>query len=83
VGDWATTKATYRFWNNPQVQPDDIIGTHQHSTSTRLEQHQAILAIFNKISFRRLRTLSLPWSEGKSVSFESYNNTIFPLIVQQ
>ncbi|HSF76109.1 MAG TPA: hypothetical protein VLA84_20090 [Microcoleus sp.] len=65
------------------AEPDDIIGAHQQSTSTRLELHQAILAIFNKIYFRRLRTLSLAWSEGKSVFFESYNNTIFPLILQQ
>jgi len=39
--------------------------------------------ILGKNSDRRLRTLCLPWSEGKSVSFEGYNNTIFPLIMQQ
>lgn len=44
-GDWATTKATYRFWDNPRVQPEDIIGAHQQSTRARLEQHEVILAI--------------------------------------
>ncbi len=44
-GDWAATKGAYRFWDNPRVEPDNIIGAHQQSTSTRLEQHQVILAI--------------------------------------
>jgi hypothetical protein len=70
VGDWATTKVTYRFWNNPQVQPDDIIGTHQQSTSTRLEQHQAILAIFNKISLLPFKLVNIPF-----LSKMRYNNS--------
>lgn len=44
-GDWATTKATYRFWDNAQVQPEDIIAAHEQRTSARLKQHSVILAI--------------------------------------
>ena len=44
-GDWAATKAAYRFWDNPRVQPEDIISAHQHYAKERLQGHRVILAI--------------------------------------
>lgn len=46
-GDWAATKAAYRFWDNPRVQPDRIRAAHRDSTCERIAGHQGepILAI--------------------------------------
>jgi hypothetical protein len=52
-GDWAATKAAYRFWDNPRVDPDDIRAAHRGSTLQRLPGHQdePILAIQDTTSF--------------------------------
>ncbi len=52
-GDWAATKAAYRFWDNPRVDPDDIRAAHRDSTLERLPGHQGepILAIQDTTSF--------------------------------
>jgi hypothetical protein len=52
-GDWAATKAAYRFWDNPRVDPDDIRAAHRDSTLGRLPDHQddPILAIQDTTSF--------------------------------
>src|SRR5581483_11880557 len=53
AGDWAATKAAYRFWDNPRVRPDDIRAAHRDSTLERLPGHQdgPILAIQDTTSF--------------------------------
>jgi hypothetical protein len=52
-GDWAATKAAYRFWDNPRVDPDDIRAAHRHSTLERLPDPEdgPILAIQDTTSF--------------------------------
>jgi hypothetical protein len=44
-GDWAATKAAYRFWDNPRVEPDAIRAAHRDSTLDRLPADGPILAI--------------------------------------
>jgi hypothetical protein len=52
-GDWAATKAAYRFWDNPRVDPDDIRAAHRAVALERLVSHQdePILAIQDTTSF--------------------------------
>jgi Transposase DNA-binding/Transposase Tn5 dimerisation domain len=52
-GDWAATKAAYRFWDNPRVDPDDIRAAHRHSTLLRLpgSHDEVLLAIQDTTSF--------------------------------
>jgi hypothetical protein len=51
--DWAATKAAYRFWDNPRVDPDDIRAAHRDSALERLPAHHAatVLAIQDSTSF--------------------------------
>jgi hypothetical protein len=44
-GDWAKTKATYRFFDNESVTPDRILSSHQVATIERMENHEVVLAI--------------------------------------
>jgi hypothetical protein len=44
-GDWAATKAAYRFWNNPRVHPQALRAAHRDSTCERLPADGPILAI--------------------------------------
>jgi hypothetical protein len=52
-GDWAATKAAYRFWDNPRVDPEDIRAAHSAVTLERLgdERHGPILVIQDTTSF--------------------------------
>jgi hypothetical protein len=52
-GDWAATKAAYRFWDNPRVDPDAIRAAHRDSTRGRLPDRagEPILAIQDTTSF--------------------------------
>jgi Transposase DNA-binding/Transposase Tn5 dimerisation domain len=52
-GDWAGTKAAYRFWDNPRVDPDEIRAAHRDITLERLEAHrrEPILVIQDTTSF--------------------------------
>ncbi len=52
-GDWAATKAAYRFWDNPRVAPDDIRAAHRESTCERLSGHAGapVLAVQDTTSF--------------------------------
>ena len=52
-GDWAATKAAYRFWDNPRVDPDAIRAAHRDSTRQRLPDRagEPILAIQDTTSF--------------------------------
>lgn len=43
--NWATTKATYRFWNNKQVTPEAIRAAHRKSTVERMQAETTVLAI--------------------------------------
>jgi hypothetical protein len=51
--DWAATKAAYRFWDNPRVDPDDIRAAHRDSTLGRLpdDEDGPLLAIQDTTSF--------------------------------
>jgi hypothetical protein len=53
AGDWAATKAAYRFWDNPRVQPGDIRAAHRDSTLERLtgQEDGPILALQDTTSF--------------------------------
>jgi hypothetical protein len=42
-GAWAATKATYRFWGNPRVTPQNILQPHITSTIQRLRDHPLVL----------------------------------------
>ena len=44
-GNWAQTKASYRFWDNKKVEVDEIIAAHQASTLDRAKDEEIILAI--------------------------------------
>jgi hypothetical protein len=46
-GDWAATKAAYRFWDNPRVRPDRIRAAHRDGTRERISAHEAgpVLAV--------------------------------------
>src|SRR4051794_18656506 len=52
-GDWAATKAAYRFWDNPRVDPADIHAAHRDSTLHRLpdDPNERLLAIQDTTSF--------------------------------
>jgi hypothetical protein len=52
-GDWAATKAAYRFWDNPRVDPDDVRAAHRDVTLERLDahRHEPLLAIQDTTSF--------------------------------
>jgi hypothetical protein len=44
-GNWAATKAAYRFFSNDEIEPDDILAAHRKSTLERVRQHSMILLI--------------------------------------
>jgi len=44
-GDWGETKAAYRFFNNDNVNYQDIIQAHTKMTATRYKQEDIVLAI--------------------------------------
>jgi Transposase DNA-binding/Transposase DDE domain len=45
AGDWAKTKAVYRFLNNEKVTPEVILKPHHEATAARMEGHKVILAV--------------------------------------
>jgi hypothetical protein len=52
-GDWAATKAAYRFWDNRRVDPDDIHAAHRDVTLERIDahRHEPLLVIQDTTSF--------------------------------
>lgn len=44
-GNWAKTKAAYRFWDNKKVDFNEIIAAGQLSTLDRMKDEEIILAI--------------------------------------
>lgn len=43
--DWAASKAAYRFFDNEQVAPANILAPHYQQTCARMAEHRVILAI--------------------------------------
>src|SRR4051812_38201828 len=43
--DWANTKAAYRFFSNPQVSEQDILGGHFQATSERFADAEGPILI--------------------------------------
>lgn len=43
--DWADTKAAYRFFENPNVSPDDILLPHRERSVERMKGYKIVLAI--------------------------------------
>jgi len=44
-GDWAETKAAYRFFQNENVVPEEILKSHKLRTQERVQKHETVLAI--------------------------------------
>jgi hypothetical protein len=44
-GDWAETKAAYRFFHNKNVEVGKILAAHQAKTFERVSRHRTVLAI--------------------------------------
>jgi hypothetical protein len=44
-GDWAETKAAYRFCHNDNVDVQNILAAHRAKTAERAGQQRAVLAI--------------------------------------
>ena len=44
-GNWADTKAVYRFWDSDRVSPEAIRASHTQSTLERVKRHEMVLAI--------------------------------------
>jgi Transposase DNA-binding/Transposase Tn5 dimerisation domain len=44
-GDWAETKAAYRFFGNDHVEVQNILAAHRAKTAERAGQHRTVLAI--------------------------------------
>lgn len=47
--DWAATKATYRFFQNDNVTPKEILSPHQVQTLERMSQESIVLAIQDRL----------------------------------
>lgn len=43
--DWAETKAAYRFFQNDNIESQEIIKTHKAKTMKRAQKHKTVLAI--------------------------------------
>lgn len=48
---WAATRASYIFWDNHKVKPEDIILAHKKSTVERIQsqivQNDIVMSCFN------------------------------------
>ena len=43
--DWAETKAAYRFFQNENVDGDEILAAHRRKTTRRANAHETVLAL--------------------------------------
>jgi hypothetical protein len=50
-GDWAATKAAYRFWANPAIAPAAILTGHQAATVARVQDAPLVLALQDTTAF--------------------------------
>lgn len=78
--DWAETKAAYRFFQNKNVDVDQILSAHREKTSDRATKHQNVLALqdtsylvytdhpktkgLGKISMKKGRNIDKIYSRG-------------------
>ncbi|KXA88891.1 transposase, partial [candidate division MSBL1 archaeon SCGC-AAA259B11] len=44
-GDWASTKATYRFFDNENVTPEEILSSHKEEMKSRLKWVKKVLVV--------------------------------------
>ena len=44
-GDWSSSKAAYRFFQNDKIDVSQISSTHKDKTISRIQEHQTVLAI--------------------------------------
>lgn len=44
-GDWAATKAAYRVFENPKVEPAALLAPHQQHTSERMARYPLVLSV--------------------------------------
>ena len=44
-GDWAKTKAAYRFFANEQVTAEKLLASHRQRTAERAQEHRVLLAV--------------------------------------
>ena len=51
MGNWAKTKAMYRFFDNELVETQKIIAPHIDITSKKLDAHKVVLAIQDTVFF--------------------------------
>ena len=71
--DWASAKASYRFFDNPKVTPELVLSPHYLSTELRCEGHETILAIEDTtvLDFTSHRAMEGLGLTGAGKGFES------------
>ena len=42
---WGDTLAAYRFFNNPEVTPEQILRPHRNATQWRMRKHRVVLIV--------------------------------------
>jgi hypothetical protein len=75
-GDWAATKAAYRFLDNPKVSPEGILAPHIQQTVCRSKKEHLILAIQDSSSINygeKPEGSGLGRTGKKSVKASGYN----------
>lgn len=50
-GDWGSTKAAYRLWDNAKVSEDLILEGHRRSVIERMKEHRVVLAVQDTTDF--------------------------------
>ena len=60
-GDWAGSKAAYRFFDNERVQSGALLKSHRDGSLERMKEHRVILAVQDSTS---INYSSHPWTEG-------------------
>ena len=63
-GDWANTKATYKFGQSKRIDFEDIIDAHQKQTAQRASSEKIILAIQDTSDFNFTHHPGKTWEKG-------------------
>ncbi len=63
-GDWANTKATYKFGQSKRIGFEDIIDAHQKQTAERASPEKLILAIQDTSDFNFTHHQGKTWEKG-------------------
>ena len=45
MGGWNETQAAYRFFDNPNVESDEILGAHREATQGRIDKEEVVLIV--------------------------------------